>query len=319
MGMRPGLDEIRRVLRTTDGFDFPGEPGPPRSATVGGMIGGEERRLTWFARAGGELVGGATLLLEGHENAHFAECDMRVRPDARRTGIGRALFDRARAAAVADGRTELASWVRAGGPGAGFAQAMGMRPGLDEIRRVLRTTEVDSDAVTALAGGAASRVDGFELVRWIDHCPDQWLEAYAAAKDGMNDAPIGEVDWRPVTSTGDRVRVREDASVRRGARRYAVAVRERSTGAIAGVTEMFVRPDSPRASQGVTTVLGPYRGRGFGLWLKADMVRWLSEVEPRVTEHETWNAAVNTHMIAVNERLGYRVMDTWQAWKLVLG
>jgi len=145
------------------------------------------------------------------------------------------------------------------------------------------------------------------------------LAAYARAKGGINDAPTGEVDWRPITLTGERVRVREDASARGGARRYVAAVRDRATGELAGYTQVFVSPDSVRGEQGGTTVLRPYRGRGFGLWLKADMVRWLAEVEPHVVEYQTWNAAENAHMIAINERLGYRAVDTWQAWQLALG
>ncbi|HEX5494067.1 MAG TPA: GNAT family N-acetyltransferase [Mycobacteriales bacterium] len=317
------LDAWHEFCVATDRFDYPGEPDPPRASTVGGLIAGEDRRLTWFARSGGdgggEIVGGITLMLTGYENTHYAEFDVRVRPADRRAGIGRALFERARAAAVADGRTEFETWAQAGGPGAAFVEAMGMRPALEEIRRVLRVSDVDVEAVAELAAGAASRPDGFDLVRWIDHCPDEWLEAYAAAIDGMNDVPLGDIDWRPVTTTGKRVRMLEDAAVRRGSRRHVVAVRERSTGAIAGFTQVFVSPDTPRAAQEETTVLGPYRGRGFGLWLKADMLRWLSEVEPRVSEYQTWNAAENRHMIAVNERLGYHVVDPWQAWKLVLG
>jgi hypothetical protein len=29
----------------------------------------------------------------------------------------------------------------------------------------------------------------------------------------------------------------------------------------------------------------------------------------------TWNAASNQHMIAINEALGFRVMDNWVTWQ----
>ena len=38
------------------------------------------------------------------------------------------------------------------------------------------------------------------------------------------------------------------------------------------------------------------------------MMRWLREVEPDLRTITTNNAASNAHMIAVNERLGYRVL-----------
>jgi hypothetical protein len=30
----------------------------------------------------------------------------------------------------------------------------------------------------------------------------------------------------------------------------------------------------------------------------------------------TWNAESNTHMIAINERLGYRPVEYWTEWQL---
>lgn len=312
------LDAWYEFCRATDRFDYPDDPDLSRPSMLEELVGGENRRLGWVARVDGQIVGGVTVALAAFENSHYAEGNLRVRPDRRRAGIGRALFDQARAAVAADGRTALETWALAGGPGAGFARAMGMRPVLEEVRRVLRMADLNPDAA-GWAEGAASRTDGFALVRWAGRCPDDLLEPYARAKDGMNDAPTGEMAWKPVTTTGERVRVREDASARRGWRRYTVAVRELSTGAVAGFTTMLVAPDSPRASQGETTVLERYRGRGFGLWLKAAMACWLTEAEPHVTEHETWNAAENRFMIGVNERLGYRRVDTWQAWNLALG
>ncbi|HEY9473498.1 MAG TPA: GNAT family N-acetyltransferase [Mycobacteriales bacterium] len=313
------LADWHEFCRRTDQFDLPEDPAPPRAVTVGELFDHGDRRLTWFARSDGELLGGGTLTLPGHENPHFAEFCARVRPDVRRTGIGRALLDQARKVATADGRTGMHVWAQVDSPGEMFATAIGFQPALAEVRRVLRAADVDPDAVAGWAGGVAARSDGFDLVCWVDHCPDELLESFARAKEGMNDAPMGEIDWHPITLTAERVRTKEDASVRSGWRRYAMVVRERTTGTLAGMTEVFVSPDSPRANQGETTVLRHYRGRGFGLRLKAAMVRWLADVEPRVTEYETYNAAVNEHMIAVNERLGYRAVDTWQDWKLTIG
>jgi hypothetical protein len=45
------------------------------------------------------------------------------------------------------------------------------------------------------------------------------------------------------------------------------------------------------------------------------MVRWLAEAEPQLASIDTWNARSNDHMIAVNERLGYRVMGEGVAFQ----
>jgi len=31
---------------------------------------------------------------------------------------------------------------------------------------------------------------------------------------------------------------------------------------------------------------------------------------------DTWNAAVNDHMIAINERMGFRAVDAWPNWQM---
>ena len=55
-------------------------------------------------------------------------------------------------------------------------------------------------------------------------------------------------------------------------------------------------------------MVGAHRGHRLGLLLKADMLRWLAETEPALEAVDTFNAESNDHMVAVNERLGYRVM-----------
>ena len=50
---------------------------------------------------------------------------------------------------------------------------------------------------------------------------------------------------------------------------------------------------------------GPHRGHRLGLLLKAAMLEWLAEAEPAVDRIETGNASANTHMIAVNDALGF--------------
>jgi RimJ/RimL family protein N-acetyltransferase len=43
--------------------------------------------------------------------------------------------------------------------------------------------------------------------------------------------------------------------------------------------------------------------------VKAAMLEWLAEAEPGLERIVTGNAAANEHMIAVNEALGYEVME----------
>ena len=75
--------------------------------------------------------------------------------------------------------------------------------------------------------------------------------------------------------------------------------------------ELAVEEDRPwHAHQLDTSVLAEHRGHRLGLLLKGSMVHWLAEAEPQLLEVDTWNAASNAHMIAVNDRLGYQVVAT---------
>ncbi|MGZ4492490.1 MAG: GNAT family N-acetyltransferase, partial [Nocardioidaceae bacterium] len=51
-----------------------------------------------------------------------------------------------------------------------------------------------------------------------------------------------------------------------------------------------------------------HRGHRLGLLLKIEMLRWVAAVRPEVRATETWNSTANHHMLAVNERLGTRVV-----------
>jgi RimJ/RimL family protein N-acetyltransferase len=62
------------------------------------------------------------------------------------------------------------------------------------------------------------------------------------------------------------------------------------------------------AEQHDTSVVRAHRGHRLGLLLKAEMLLWLAEAEPQLERIYTWNAESNGHMIAVNDRLGYRPM-----------
>jgi RimJ/RimL family protein N-acetyltransferase len=59
-------------------------------------------------------------------------------------------------------------------------------------------------------------------------------------------------------------------------------------------------------------VTRPHRGHRLGLLTKAAMLEWLAAAEPRLERIVTTNAEVNSHMIAVNEMLGYQLAEPGQ-------
>ena len=59
-----------------------------------------------------------------------------------------------------------------------------------------------------------------------------------------------------------------------------------------------------------------HRGHRLGLLVKIENVRHTLGSERDLRYIDTWNAAENTHMIAINEAIGFRAVDAWVDWQL---
>jgi hypothetical protein len=68
--------------------------------------------------------------------------------------------------------------------------------------------------------------------------------------------------------------------------------------------------------QGITLVDPAHRGHRLGLWTKIENLRYAIDELPGMRYIDTWNATVNAHMIAINERMGFRPVDAWYDWQL---
>ncbi len=103
-----------------------------------------------------------------------------------------------------------------------------------------------------------------------------------------------------------------------GARDYSVAARHMATGEVAALTQVTVDPSDPGwGFQLITAVIAAHRGHRLGLLVKVAMLEWLATAEPKLERITTWNAEDNTHMIAVNEALGYIVFGaSATSWRL---
>ena len=91
---------------------------------------------------------------------------------------------------------------------------------------------------------------------------------------------------------------------------YSVAALHAASGELAAITDLDADPDSPGwGFQLLTAVTRPHRGHRLGLLVKTAMLDWLAEAEPQLERIVTGNAAVNQHMIAINEELGYELLE----------
>jgi RimJ/RimL family protein N-acetyltransferase len=273
----------------------------------------------WVGRdASGAVVGYYRVGLPDLENRDEAHGGPIVHPAARRRGIGRELLRHAGERATAHGRTRFGAAVTAGTAGDAFAQATGARLDLEEVRRIQYLREIAPGTIDALRASAAKSAAGYSLVSWEGEVPGQYCAQMAEVFNAFNDAPHGENE-EPAIWDADRVRERTGLALRAGLLRgYSVAAICDATGEMAGLTEVSIDPEQPAWGwQQLTAVVRAHRGHRLGLLVKTEMLSWLAAAEPQIEQIETGNAAVNKYMIAVNEQLGYKVVDPcWRFYEM---
>jgi hypothetical protein len=195
--------------------------------------------------------------------------------------------------------------------GEAFAIAMGLKPALPEVRRRLDLSTVD---VWALEQPEAP---GYSLVRWRERAPEEYL-ADLARLDGrlVTDAPMGDLVLEAPKIDAARIRDYEETGIASRERRYQIGIVHDATGALAAWTTLMFDSTTPdHAWQHITIVDPPHRGHRLGLWAKVANLRFAVENEPALRFIDTWNAAANGHMIAINEQVGFRAVDAFMQWQ----
>lgn len=276
-------------------------------------------RRGYGAWRGAECVGTALIDLPRRDNTHLAEIEIGVPPHARHRGVGRALFERLRAVAADEGRSVLAAEVNAAGtgthtltasPGGRFALACGFVPKHAELRLVL-DVPVPRDRLTELEAKARQHAGQCSVVGWIGIPPLEVLEPFAQMHTLMDaDVPIGELSREPVVYDAERILRIQQRLIEQGYGLVTTLIRDEREQP-AGYTTMFVMGGPNReVLQDNTFVLRTHRGRGLGTLAKLANLRLLAEHYPQARHVHTWTAQGNDTMRAVNDRIGFRPVET---------
>ncbi|MEU7038405.1 GNAT family N-acetyltransferase [Streptomyces sp. NPDC046237] len=296
-----------QVVAASTAHDLPGvptpDPGQIHAQLTKPALG--SHRLTWLATAAdGRPVGVAALrVFTSPGQEHLAELELHVDPAHRRMGAGSRLLSAVVAACRTENRRSLIATAAADGPGEAFGERSGFRRALTLDHLMLRLDGTDTDDLLRVAD---AEHPGYRLTGWTGTVPDDLAAAFAAAKNAMNDMPVGDLDYGSVAWDADRVRAMAAVVADRGDTLLTVAA-VHDDGTMAGYTEILIPQGSaPRVQQYDTAVVPAHRGHGLGLWVKAAMVRRLRDEYPGVVEIETDNADDNAHMLAVNHRMGFR-------------
>ncbi|MCX5174421.1 GNAT family N-acetyltransferase [Streptomyces virginiae] len=306
-----------QVLAASTAHDLPGAPAPDpgqiHAQLTQPALG--SRRPTWLATAAdGAPVGVAGLrLFSSPGQQHLAELELHVDPTHRRSGTGSLLLSAVVAACLAEGRRSLVATAAADSPGEAFSERHGFRRALTLDHLMLRLDDLD---VSDLLRTADAEHPGYRLTGWTGTVPDELADAFATAKNAMNDMPVGDLDYGSVAWDAERVRAMGKVVADRGDTLLTIAA-VHDDGTMAGYTEIVLPGGSGRRAQQYDTAVVPaHRGHGLGLWVKAAMARRLRAEHPGVVEIETDNADDNVHMLAVNHRLGFRAYRRTREFQL---
>jgi GNAT superfamily N-acetyltransferase len=321
------VDAVQAVRVAVEAADVPDFPAPCPDAFRGQLTypATFKRHERFVARRAGEVVGYLCLVLPLAENLENADLELIVHPAHRRHGVGRALHAYAMERLREAGRQRCAAHsveTLPGGPerddaGSRFAVAMGAKPALEEVRRRLDLTMVDDAGLATLHEAAAAKATGYRLVNWRDRTPEEYLADTAYLNSRLvSDAPMGDLHWEAPKADVARVREAEGAVVASRQRLYATGAVHEETGRMVALTALAVEHSSPwHAWQWITLVEPHHRGHRLGVLAKVENLWFAREHEPELRVLNTWNAAVNDHMISINEAMGYRPVDRWVNWQ----
>jgi GNAT superfamily N-acetyltransferase len=319
--------ELHAILAEAEPFDHPGLEAEPLDDIVGMLPDPlPSFRIAFYLARGDEgAVASGFLGLPTVENTHTANVHVIVALGARRRGVGTQMAQFLLDLVRAEGRRVAIGIAGAplGGtsPGNEMAVRMGATAALVSVRRQLRLDELDRAELEARCKGLREEHGApYDLVSWVDTCPDHLVDGAAALVPRvMSDSPQGELDVEDEVWDVARYREYEAMFVARRRHQLATAAVERATGRFVAFTDLNVPFSEHRVVAQFGTVVEPdHRGHRLGLAVKTRNLINLLDAYPDAQSVQTYNAAENVHMIAVNEALGFRAVERSTHWQLTL-
>ena len=274
----------------------------------------------WIARdAAGAVIGSAWTDAPTRENTHLVFTLISVRADARRQGVGRALFDTVLAFANDLGRTSLILGCDYRNDAAEkFAASLGATLAFEG--HINRCTIAEVDVAEMQRWVDASHPD--YAIEWVPDgpYPDEWLDEMAHLRGVLeNDAPMGDLPVEHRTVTHDALRADDERQAAYGNWRWTVVARHIPSGEPVGYTEVSITDrDRVHVFQGATAVDGNHRGHALGRQLKAAMFLRIVRELPHAQYIRTFNADSNEPMLAVNRAMGFVPHVAGVRWTLNL-
>ena len=277
-----------------------------------------ERILGFTLTAGDQVAVAGALTLPLRDNLEQALVEVQTLPELRRRGHGSAMLSHLTTAARQHGRSVLvaeASYpydMRADGtghPDVDFLTRRGFALGIADIQRVL-DLPADEAHLEHLVASAAPMHREYEFRQFRGRMPEDLVETYGElAGSLLTEAPMGDMEFDTEVMDRDRIRAEERISEASGRTKYTTVAIARD-GTAAAYTELVVAAHTPGwVFQWGTLVRTEHRGHLLGVAVKARNLSWMQRENPGARLVRTYNAEVNTHMVAVNELIGFRPVE----------
>jgi RimJ/RimL family protein N-acetyltransferase len=288
---------------------------------------GEQRSARYahfVAVEDGADVAYGTVRLPMRDNLSNATVSISVLPSRRNEGIGTVFATEILDFIRSEDRTSavwtVGSPISEEAPGCAFSRTLGARRVLSRLRRELDLTMVDESELENLVKTTIDvRDSGYEIVTWVDRAPDHFVEGVAQLVGRMStDTPRGDLSWEPEVWDASRWREKEDDAFNSGRGRVAAGAVD-GRGHLIAFTDIGVWKQEPGVAEQWNTIVDPYhRGHRLGLAVKIANLRHLRQEVPGALRLETWNANDNSGMIAINELLGFQILERVDEFQLVL-
>lgn len=286
-----------------------------------------ERHQVYGGYLGDELVVGGFLELPLLDNTEQAWIGVDTRPERRRQGHGSAMLTHLLDAAREHGRSVVGAQAAypfdgpadgSGHPDAEFLRRHGFEFSLGEVQRVL-DLPVSTDLLDHLVTEAAPHHAGYSIRQVRGPMSEELIDSFGELIGQLVvEAPMGELEFEAEVYTRERIRADEEVFEASGRTKYTTLALAPDGRCVAYSDLVVADHDPGRVYQWGTLVSPEHRGHRLGMATKAHNLRWLQGERPDLRQVTTWNAEVNTHMIAVNERLGFRPVERTGEFQLKL-
>lgn len=273
-----------------------------------------ERWTGWLGRIpGGDPVVAGLVTEALTDNLDKAWIGTWVAPEHRRCGFGSAMMTHLLEVCRRAGRPTVLSSMDfpdiEPGPARAFFEGLGFSSANIDVHRVL-DLPVAEQTLDDLIAQAEPHHAGYTFSDSVnDDLPEDLLPTYLELVNALLvDAPTGEVDFEPGGIDVSTWRAGQRTLAAMGRTMYRTLAMAPDGTAAAHTILVVPDHDPGKVFQWATLVSHQHRGRRLGIAVKSRNLRAVQRLHPDRTVVHTWNAEINTWMIAVNELLGFRAV-----------